>query len=114
MISHICRVQVPLNASGKNASSTGRSPRYWERVTLFPDVDGSEKSGADSPTAGGRIAEVRTRSRESGMGNRESQNGATRATFSSYVRDLRPRAVVSVPAEAMTAGDERAGGWAAQ
>src|SRR5262252_2242408 len=50
-ISHSSIVHVPENASGKNASSTGR-PRSAERVTFSPDVDGKLKSGACWPTAG--------------------------------------------------------------
>jgi hypothetical protein len=50
-------VQVPENASGKNASNTG-FPRCAESVNFSPDVDGSVKSGARSPTAGTEDAAV--------------------------------------------------------
>src|SRR6266699_7028185 len=45
-------VQVLVNASGKNASSTWRRPRKLESVTSLPAVDGSVKSGAVVPTRG--------------------------------------------------------------
>src|SRR6266699_4412148 len=52
-------VQVLVNASGKNASSTLRRPRKPESVTSVPAVDGSVKSGAEAPTRGA-VAEAVT------------------------------------------------------
>ena len=46
-------VHVLVKASGKNASSTVRCPRYSERRTGVPAVESSEKSGASSPMRGG-------------------------------------------------------------
>jgi hypothetical protein len=45
-------VQVPVKASGKNASNTFRFPRKDARDTSLPDVEGATKSGAASPICG--------------------------------------------------------------
>ena len=46
---HISSVHVLVKASGKNASNTSLSLRKAESVTVPPEVDGSEKSGAVQP-----------------------------------------------------------------
>jgi hypothetical protein len=46
----ISRVQPPVKAAGKNASTTVFFPRKLDRVTLPPWVEGNVKSGAMSPS----------------------------------------------------------------
>jgi hypothetical protein len=43
-------VQPPVKAAGKNANTTGFFPLKPDNVAVPPEVDGSEKSGAASPT----------------------------------------------------------------
>ena len=49
---HISAVQVLVKASGKKAISTLDFPANCDNATFSPDVDGSVKSGARSPTIG--------------------------------------------------------------
>ena len=46
----ISRVQPPVKAAGKNASTTVFLPRKLDRVTVPPLVEGNVKSGAMSPS----------------------------------------------------------------